>query len=142
MFLSIKINLQVKSKKMQVFFLQFLSKCFKFSDFANFEDFIEKNQIKIYQSSTSFYYNKYYEIDKKIKFFLVKKKIQVNAFMTMLTRSQERMFYPMRYTGIYVYKYMYMQVQYTHIIYQQVHTYSHPMLIGCNFFTAELSMGK
>ena len=42
--------------------------------------------------------------DNKDRFFLIKKlEIQIIVFMIMLTRSSERIFIRMRYTGIYVY---------------------------------------
>ena len=59
-----------------------------------------KNYIKTYQTTTSFYLKKKLKLIKTIFFPVKKWKIQVILFMNMLTRSSERIFNPMRYSGI------------------------------------------
>ena len=74
------------------FFAVFFRNKFKVHWFRNFKWLHRKNHF-------SFYFQKYIMLIKN-SFFLVKKlEIQVNVFMIMFSRSLERIFNPMRYTG-------------------------------------------
>ena len=80
--------------------MQLFSKYFQsFSNFVNCDDCSGKITSKSVRLIPVFIKNDLKFI--KNRFFLVKKlEIQVIVFMTMLTRSSERIFNPMRYTGI------------------------------------------
>ena len=70
----------------------------------NFDDWIGKNQIKIHQSISSFYLKKYYNLIKQ-RIISSEKNVKIQVIITiiiMLTRSSERDFNPIRYTGLFL----------------------------------------
>ena len=70
---------------------------FLFSDFVNSDDCIGKSHQNLSEYN-QFLLKKRFEVDGE------KMRNSGNFFTIMLTRSSERIFYPMRYTGLIVHK--------------------------------------
>ena len=86
-----------------MFFLRFISEILpQISDFVKFDDYIEKKHQNLLDYN-QILFKKRFKVNKKTDFLLRRnEKIQVIVSMIMLTRSSERIFNPMRYTGLYL----------------------------------------